>query len=118
MGRLGLDDPRIPVSNVHVERVLKLVAMVRKNSQLAGSFAGAKRLARYMTLVANCKLAGVNPQHYLTDVLTRRAKGWSKARLPELLPSVWKPETPIVGLPALSEQVFFREPPRGPRDRQ
>lgn len=102
-----LDDPRIPISNVHVERLIKKVAMVRKNSQICGSFEGAQRLARYMTLVGNCKLAGINPQHYLTDVLTRCGHGWPSTKLHELLPRVWQPVTPLVGLPAHSEQIFW-----------
>ena len=102
-----LDDPRIPISNVHVEQLIKKVAIVRKNSQICGSFEGAQRLARYLTILGNCKLAGINPQHYLTDVLTRCGHGWPSTRLHELLPRVWRPETPLVGLPALSEQVFW-----------
>ena len=89
-----LDDGRIPLSNTHVERLLKSVVLVRKNSLFCGSFAGAERLARYMTLVANCKIAGIDPVHYLTDVLMRCAYGFPNSRVAELIPQNWKPLTP------------------------
>lgn len=84
-----LDDPRIPLSNVHLERLVKTVVLVRKNCQVAGSFKGAERMARYMTPIANCKLAGINPHHHLTDVLARCGHGFPVARMHELLPNVW-----------------------------
>jgi len=40
-------------------------------------------------LVETCKLNGVNPQAYLTDLLTRLVSGWPQARIDELMPWMW-----------------------------
>jgi hypothetical protein len=36
-----------------------------------------------------CKLNGVDPQRYLTDVPTRLVVGWMESRLDELMPWHW-----------------------------
>jgi len=42
------------------------------------------------SLIESAKLNGVNPQHYLADVLTRIADHPAR-RIDELLPSNWQP---------------------------
>ena len=42
------------------------------------------------SLIESAKLSGVNPQHYLADVLTRIADHPAR-RIDELLPWNWKP---------------------------
>ncbi len=37
------------------------------------------------------KLNGVNPQTYLTDLLTRLVDGWPQRRIDELMPWHWAP---------------------------
>ncbi|MFC7478753.1 transposase domain-containing protein [Dankookia sp. GCM10030260] len=37
------------------------------------------------------KLNGVNPQLYLTDLLTRLVNGWPNSRIDELMPWHWAP---------------------------
>ncbi len=37
------------------------------------------------------KLNGVNPQVYLTDLLTRLVDGWPQRRIDELMPWHWAP---------------------------
>lgn len=44
-----------------------------------------------MTLIETCKLNGVEPYAYLTNVLTRMVEGHPAAKLDELLPWNWKP---------------------------
>ena len=83
------NDGRIPISNVHVEQKLKDVALLRKNSLFAGSVAGAHRLAHLLTLVLNCRLAGVCPFTYLCDVFARMVDGWPSTRIGELTPRAW-----------------------------
>jgi len=41
-------------------------------------------------LIESAKINGINPQHYLTDVLTRIADHPAR-RITELLPWNWKP---------------------------
>jgi transposase len=43
-------------------------------------------------LIETCKLNGVEPYAYLTDVLTRMVDGHPINRLDELLPRAWKPQ--------------------------
>jgi transposase len=87
--RVFLDDPRIPLSNAHVERQQRLTALGRKNYLFSGSDEGAKRLATLQTFAVLCELADVSLFEYLRDVIGKLADGWLMSRLPELLPSAW-----------------------------
>ncbi|MFO1086502.1 MAG: transposase domain-containing protein, partial [Reyranellaceae bacterium] len=40
------------------------------------------------SLIETCKLHDVEPQAYLTDVLTKLVEGWPMRRIDELLPWV------------------------------
>jgi hypothetical protein len=42
------------------------------------------------SLIETCKLNGVEPYAYLSDVLTRMVEGHPVNRLDELLPWAWK----------------------------
>jgi hypothetical protein len=55
------------------ERALLGVAIGRKNYLFAGSDAGGRRAAAMYSLIETAKLNGINPQAYLTDVLSRIA---------------------------------------------
>ena len=41
------------------------------------------------SLVETCKLNGVDPQRYFTDLLTRLVNGWPNRRIDELMPWKW-----------------------------
>ena len=41
------------------------------------------------SLIETCKLHGVNPEAYLTDVLTKLIYNWPNSRLAELTPWGW-----------------------------
>ena len=43
------------------------------------------------SLIETCKLNSVNPQLYLTDLLTRLVNGWPQNRIDELMPWHWAP---------------------------
>jgi transposase len=64
--------------------------MGRKNCLFAGSDAGGCRAATIYWLIESAKLNGLNPQHYLTDVLTGIADRPAR-RIAELLPWNWQP---------------------------
>jgi transposase len=81
-GRLALDN----------NRALRCVAIGRKNYLFAGSDAGGRRAAAMYSLIESAKLNGVNPQHYLGDVLARIADHPAR-RINELLPWNWQPAT-------------------------
>ena len=84
-----LDDPRVPLSNAHVERQQRRTAIGRKNFLFAGSDDGARRFAILHTLIVNCDLVGVPPFEYLRDIFQRLADDWPMARIRELLPAAW-----------------------------
>jgi len=44
------------------------------------------------SLIETCKLNQVNPQVYLTDLLTRLVNGWPQSRIDELMPWHWSAE--------------------------
>jgi hypothetical protein len=59
------------------------------NFLLAGSDAGCEILANAMTIIETAKLAGLNPETYLADLLAR-IRQYDQARLDDLLPWNWK----------------------------
>ncbi len=77
-----LDDGCIEIDSNTVERTMRPVALTRKNALFAGSDEGAENRATLASLVETCKLHGVNPQTYLTDVLTRLVNNWPNTSLP------------------------------------
>ena len=66
-----LDDGRIEIDSNTVERSMRPIALSRKNALFAGSDEGAENWAMLASLIETCKLHSVNPQAYLTDVLTK-----------------------------------------------
>ena len=84
-----LDDGRIEIDSNTVERSMRPIALNRKNALFAGSDEGAENWAMLASLIETCKLHGVNPEAYLTDVLTRLVNDWPNRRLAELTPWGW-----------------------------
>ncbi len=84
------DDGRLALDNNPAERALRCVAIGRKNYLFAGSDAGGRRAAATYTLIESAKLNGLNPQHYLADVLARIADHRVRRRVAELLPWNWQ----------------------------
>ena len=89
LGRF-LDNGAIPIDNGIVERLHVRAALTRKNYLFAGSDAGGDRAAIAYTILACCRLAGVNPVEYLRDVLPRLARRVRLGELPDLLPARWQ----------------------------
>ncbi|HEX5828617.1 MAG TPA: IS66 family transposase [Candidatus Limnocylindrales bacterium] len=79
----------LDIDNNEAERALRGVAVGRKNWLFAGSAEAGRRAAVLMTLVATCKLQGVDPEAYLADVLVR-VNTTPLSRLGELTPRGWK----------------------------
>ena len=52
---------------------------------------GGQAAANWMSVIATCKRAGVEPFAYLSDVLRRLPSAKTGAGVRELLPDVWKP---------------------------
>ena len=58
----------------------------RKNGLFAGSDGSAEHWAVLASLIETAKFNGLDPQAYLTDVLSRIATGHLNTRLDDLLP--------------------------------
>jgi transposase len=84
------DDGRLALDNNPAERALRGVAIGRKNYLFAGSDAGGRRAATMYSLIETAKLNGINPQHYLADVLARIADHPAR-KIADLLPWNWQP---------------------------
>jgi len=84
-----LDDGRIELDTNTVERSMRPIALNRKNALFAGHDTGAENWACLASLIETCKLNGVDPQAYLTDVLTKLVNLWPAARIDELMPWTW-----------------------------
>ena len=52
----------------------------------AGSDEGGENWAAVASLIETCKLNGVDPQRYLTELLTRLVNGWPQAQIDALMP--------------------------------
>jgi transposase len=81
-----VDDGHIEIDSNSVERSMRPVALSRKNSLFAGSDNGAENWAAVASLIETCKLNKVDPQRYLTELLTRLVNGWPQARIDGLMP--------------------------------
>jgi hypothetical protein len=87
------DDGGLDIDNNLSERVLRTVAIGRRNWLFAGSDAGAERAAVIYSLVASCKLCRIDPFAYLRDVLDR-VSTHPASRIAELIPSAWAQTSP------------------------
>jgi transposase len=81
-----VDDGRIEIDSNVVERAIRPLALTRKNALFAGSDRGGEHWAIIASLVETCKLCRVDPQAYLTDVLSRIVTGHLNTRIDDLLP--------------------------------
>jgi len=87
---LFLEDGRVAIDNNPAERALRPIGVGRKNWLFAGADTGAETLARAMTVIETAKMNGLDPQAYLTDILSR-INDHKINRLDELLPWNWAP---------------------------
>ncbi len=87
------DSPILDIDNNISERTLRMVVIGRKNYMFAGSEAGAWRASIIYSLVASCKLKGIDPFAYFRDVL-KRISTHPASQIDELLPANWKTPTP------------------------
>src|ERR1700682_5206001 len=85
-----IDDGRIELDNNTVERSIRPIALNRKNALFAGSDGGAEHWAIIASLIETCKLNGVEPLGYLTDVLTRIVSGHPNSDIDKLLPWAYR----------------------------
>lgn len=81
-----VEDGRLSIDNNLSERLLRGIAVTRKNFLFLGSDRGGDRAAVIYTVIETAKLNGHNPEAYLSTVIDRLARGHVNNRLDELLP--------------------------------
>ncbi len=86
------EDGRLPIDNNWVERLMKRVAVGKKNWLFVGSLRAGMRNANLMTLVASAHRHDLDISAYLTDVIEKLNRGTAKPE--DLLPEVWKANHP------------------------
>lgn len=82
------EDGELSIDNNLSERTIRCVAIGRKNWMFAGSDRGGQTAATLMSLIATCKLLGVDPYRYLRVLLTELPRRQTD-HLEEFLPDRW-----------------------------
>jgi transposase len=81
-----LEDGRLELDTNPVENAIRPVALTRKNALFAGHEVGAENWALLASIVATCKLNGVDPVAYITHTLTAIIDGHPQNRIDDLMP--------------------------------
>lgn len=85
-------DGQLPIDNNQCERLMKRIAIGRKNWLFVGSVRAGERNASLMSLVSSAHRHDLDVHQYLESVLTHLLRGTAKAE--DLLPDVWKEHHP------------------------
>ena len=80
------NDGRLAIDNNVAERLMRGIAISRKNFLFLGSDQGGERAAILYTLIETAKLNGLDPEAYLAHAIGQLARGHLATRLSELLP--------------------------------
>jgi len=84
-----LDSGDLPLDNTRAERALRKIVVGRKNWMFYGSDTHAEAAAAIFSVIASCRLHGLDPFQYLEDVL-RVLPYWPSNRYLELSPKHWR----------------------------
>ena len=87
-----VNDGALPIDNNQVERLMKRIAVGRKNWLFIGSLRAGIRNASLMSLVASALRQDLDVAMYLESVITHMLRGTAKPE--ELLPDRWKAAHP------------------------
>jgi transposase len=63
--------PNVPLDTNHLEREIRAIALGRRNWLFCWTEVGARHVGIVQSLIASCRLQGVDPYVYLVDVLQR-----------------------------------------------
>jgi transposase len=106
--RRFLDDGRLPIHNNWSERELRREAVGRKNWLFVGSDDGGEANATFVSLIASCRLHGIDPAEYLRDLLCLLPT-WNAKRVLELSPLHFRATVAREDVQkALAENIFRR----------
>jgi transposase len=84
-----LSEPRARIDNNLVEQAIRPLKLGARNWLQIGHPQAGPRLANLFTVVENCRLAGVDPEAYLVDLIARLPDHPMKL-IAKLLPHAWK----------------------------
>jgi transposase len=84
-----IEDGRLKIDNNDVEGAIRPVALGRKNFLFFAGQQGGRAAAIHYTIIANCRLEGINPFEYIKDVLSR-IPGLKAQDALSLTPRNWK----------------------------
>ena len=90
-----IEDGRIDIDSNVVERSIRPIALNRKNALFAGSDGGGEHWAVIASLIETCKLNAIDPQRYLTDVITKIVNGHPNNQIDDLLPWAYPANPPL-----------------------
>jgi hypothetical protein len=79
----------VPIDTNHLEREIRPIALGRKNWLFCWTEVGAQDVGIFQSLLATCRLQGVDPYTYLVDVL-QRVETHPAAEVALLTPRLWK----------------------------
>ena len=85
-----LEHGEVEIDNNLVENAIRPTAIGKKNWLFFGSQEAGRRNAVIYTLIANCRMHGVEPHAYLKDLLERLPTMTNQDRLDQLTPLHWK----------------------------
>ena len=87
--RVFLEYANVPIDTNHLEREIRPIALGRKNWMFCWTELGAEHVGIFQSLLATCRLQGVDPYTYLVDVLQRVADHPARD-VAQLTPRRWK----------------------------
>jgi transposase len=86
-------DGAVPIDNNISEREMKRVVLNRKNSLFVGNERGGKTAAILSSITSTCRRHAIDPQRYLTQLLTN-LPGTPISQIEKWLPDRWKKDQP------------------------
>jgi hypothetical protein len=96
-----LDDGAFPIDNGLVERLHRRPAIGRRNFLFVGSHAGGERAAIAYSILGTCRLLGLNPVAYLSDIVPTLARGVERDDIAALMPKAWLHARPAAAMTPL-----------------
>ncbi|HEX8107361.1 MAG TPA: IS66 family transposase [Kofleriaceae bacterium] len=83
------DEADLPLDNTRAERALRKIVVGRKSWMFYGSDTHAEAAAAIFSVIASCRLHGLDPFQYLEEIL-RLLPYWPRNRYLELAPKYWR----------------------------
>ena len=94
---LFLEDGRVEMDTNLVENQIRPLTLTRKNALFAGHDEGGRSWSRLASLIATCKLNGVEPYAWMKATLEAIADGHPQSRIDELMPWTFESSPPAPG---------------------